>query len=83
MTMQKIQKIVKRWAIAIATTITIAISAAAPSQAIEPTVIIDPMDGRPPVAVFARNRESYGIGCPELDQLWSDTPYRKVSADEY
>jgi hypothetical protein len=83
MTIQKIQVIAKRLALAIATMTTIAISAAAPSQAIEPSGIIDPVDGRPPVAVFVGNRESYGIGCPELDKLWNGSPYENITADRY
>jgi hypothetical protein len=60
-------------ALAIGTITTIAISSAAPSRADTPTGIYDPIDGRPPIAIFGGNKESYGIGCPELDQLWSGT----------
>jgi hypothetical protein len=83
MNIQKIRKIAQRLALAIGTITTIAISAPAPSRADTPTGIIDPVDGRPPVAVFLGTRESYGIGCPELDQLWSGSPYQNVTADRY
>jgi hypothetical protein len=83
MTIQNIKKIIEKLALAIATTTTIAISAAAPSQADTPAGIYDPLDGRPPIAIFVDKRESYGIGCPELDQLWSGTPFIKVENGYY
>jgi hypothetical protein len=68
----------------VATAMTIIISTSVSSQAaIFPAVIITPNDGRPPLAVFGESRESYGIGCAELDRLWTGTPRRSVDADGY
>lgn len=83
MNSQKIQKITRKLALAIATVATIAASMTAPSQATTPSRIISARDGRPAIAIFAGSGEAFAIGCPDLDKLWGGMDYQYVTGAEY
>jgi hypothetical protein len=83
MNFRRALKICQRLGLAVTTTATIAIGIPTPSQAaIFPSIIVT-TDGRPPLALFGESRESYTIGCPELDKLWTGTPRRAEDAAGY
>ncbi len=83
MNFRRALKIFQRLGLAVATTAAIAIGIPTPSQAaIFPSIIVT-TDGRPPLALFGETRESYTIGCPALDKLWTGTPRRAEDAAGY
>jgi hypothetical protein len=66
-----------------ATTIVSVISGfAAASLAATPARVVF-LPGRPSIAIFESELQSYKIGCPALDRLWSRIPHKLVTAQEY
>lgn len=76
------QKSLKSLSLAAVTIATVIASAAASSLAATPARIVA-LPGRPSIAVFEAELQSYKIGCPALDQLWRRTPHQRVNAQEY
>jgi hypothetical protein len=79
MNFRRARKILHRLGLAIVTTATIATA----SQATPLTHIITTNDNRPHLAIFGSTRESYAIGCPDLEQFWRGTERINVPALYY
>lgn len=79
MNFRRARKIIDRLGLAIVTTATMTTA----SQATPLTKIIATNDNRPPLALFQSTRESYAIGCSDLEQFWRGSERIDVPARNY